>query len=184
MPPAGGSIIHPHLQILADRSPTHLQETLIERSEAYFRRYRTNYWRDLLETEQRLEERLIHRGDSVTWLAAYAPQASNEVLAVFHEFSSITRIDEPSLNELSAGISRVLKGYSELGVESLNMSLLSGPLDGALDYYALNLRMNSRPSLEQYYTSDCGFMEKILLESVIESRPEQVARKLRSYFKH
>jgi UDPglucose--hexose-1-phosphate uridylyltransferase len=183
MPPAGASIVHPHLQVLADRGPTHLQETLIERSEAYFRKHGTSYWHDLVETEEKLADRLVHRGDGVTWLTAYAPQANNEVLAILHEFSSVTRIDEPTLAELSAGISAALKAYSELGVESLNMSLVSGPLDTTLEYYALNLRMNSRPRLEQFYTNDCGFMERILAESVIESRPEEVAKRMRSYFR-
>jgi galactose-1-phosphate uridylyltransferase len=183
MPPAGASIVHPHLQVLADRGPTHLQEILIERSEAYFRKHGTSYWHDLVETEEKLADRLVHRGDGVTWLTAYAPQANNEVLAILHEFSSVTRIDEPTLAELSAGISAALKAYSELGVDSLNMSLVSGPLDTTLEYYALNLRMNSRPRLEQFYTNDCGFMERILTESVIESRPEEVAKRVRSYFR-
>ncbi len=119
----------------------------------------------------------------MTWLASYAPQGNNEVLAVFHELSSIAEIDERSLEELSTGVSRVLKAYRELGVESLNMSLVSGPLDSHLEYYSLNLRMNSRPKLEEYYTSDCGFMEKIQLESVVESWPEEVAKRLGAYFR-
>jgi UDPglucose--hexose-1-phosphate uridylyltransferase len=183
MPPAGASIVHPHLQVLADRGPTHLQETVIERSEAYFQNHRTSYWHDLVETEEKLADRLIHRGDSITWLAAYAPQANNEVLAILHKFSSVTQIDEPVLAELAAGISAVLSGYSEAGVESLNMSLVSGPLDTTLEYYALNLRMNSRPGLKQFYTSDCGFMERIMTESIVESRPEEVAKKMRSHFR-
>jgi galactose-1-phosphate uridylyltransferase len=182
MPPAGGSIIHSHLQVLADRGPTRLQEKLISSSETYYRKYGSSYWHDLVETERKLHERLIHAGGSVTWLASYAPQGNNEVLGVLHELSSIVEMDEGSLEELSIGISRVLKGYRRLGVESLNMSLVSGPLDSTLDYYSLNLRMNSRPRLEEYYTSDCGFMERIQLESVIESRPEEVAKRLRSYF--
>lgn len=182
MPPAGGSFIHPHLQVVGDRSPTHLQGRLIRCSEAYYRKHGSNYWRDLVGTERKLEERLIRAGGCVTWLASYAPQGNNEVLAVFHELSSIAEIDERSLEELSTGVSRVLKGYRELGVESLNMSLVSGPLDSHLKYYSLNLRMNSRPKLEEYYTSDCGFMEKIQLESVVESWPEEFAKRLGAYF--
>ena len=184
MPPAGASIVHPHLQVLADRSPMHLQEILIQRSEEYFRKHGSNYWRDLVETEEKLEERLVHRGDDITWLASFAPRANDEVMAVFRDCSSITQIDERGLAELSSGISAVLKGYSKLGVESLNMSVISGPLDSGLESYALNLRMNSRPRLQRYYTNDCGFMERILLESIIESNPEEVASRLRDCFKH
>jgi len=79
-------------------------------------------------------------------------------------------MEERSLEALSTGMSRILKGYYDLGVESLNMSLLSGQLDRRLDYCALNLRMNSRRRLE-YYTSDCGFIERIQLETVAESMP-------------
>jgi galactose-1-phosphate uridylyltransferase len=183
MPPAGASIIHPHLQVLADRAPTHLQEMLIERSEAHFRRHRSSYWHDLIETEEELAVRLVYRGDCVTWLAPYAPQANNEVMAIFPKFSSVTQIDEPALTEVATGIRAVLKGYSEAGVESLNMSLVSGPLDTTLEYYSLNLRMSSRPRLEQYYTNDCGFMERIMAESVVESRPEDVAVRMGSYFR-
>lgn len=57
------------------------------------------------------------------------------------ELSSISSMEERSLEALSTGMSRILKGYYDLGVESLNMSLLSGQLDRRLDYCALNLRI-------------------------------------------
>ncbi len=182
MPPAGGSIVHPHLQVVADRRPTHFQERLIQCSEAYHRKYGSKYWDDLIETETKLQERLIHKGDSITWIASYAPHGNNDVMGVFHQLSSIGEMEERSLQSLSIGISRLLRGYWQLGAESLNMSLLSGPLDSPLDYYALNLRSYSRPSLEEYYTSDCGFMEKVHLENVVESKPEEVAKRIRMCF--
>jgi hypothetical protein len=36
--------------------------------------------------------------------------------------------------------------------------------------------------LEGYYTSDCGFIERIQLETVAESMPEDVAGRLGTYF--
>jgi hypothetical protein len=57
-----------------------------------------------------------------------------------------------------------LRSCLELRVESLNMGLLPGPLGSILDYYALNLRMDCRPSLKQYYASNCGFVERMYLE--------------------
>lgn len=184
MPPAGASIAHPHLQVVADRKPTQLQRTLILLSEAYYRKHKSSYWQDLIETECEVQDRLIHRNKSATWLASYAPLGNNEVLGVFPQISSIAEIDDITLKDISVGISRILRGYSDIGVESLNMSLIPGPMDRTLHYYALNLRMNSRPSIEPYYTSDCGFMERIQLESVIESSPEEVARRLRKNFDH
>jgi UDPglucose--hexose-1-phosphate uridylyltransferase len=181
LPPAGASIVHPHLQVLADRRPTYLLEKLMQCGQTYRNRYGSNYWDDLVETERKLGERFI-AGGSPTWLAAYAPQSNNEILGVFHGLSSITEMGKGAVGALSDGLSKVLKGYSAMGVESLNMSLLSGPLDSTLEYYTLHLKIDSRPGLEQYYTSDCGFMEKIQLESVIESTPEDVAEKIRRNF--
>ncbi len=182
MPPAGSSIIHPHLQVVVDRNPTHFQDILVGCSEAYHRKYGGNFWRDLIETEAELKDRLIYRDDLIAWLASYAPQGNNEVLGVLPEISSIFEVNGRSLEALSTGISKILKGYNHLGVESFNMSIFSGPFDQSLNYYALNLRMSSRPRLKAYYTSDQGFMEKLHLESVVETKPEVVAGKLRNYF--
>ena len=182
MPPAGASIMHPHLQVIADRSPTRLQDELIRCSESYFKRHGSNYWLDLIETEAELGERLIHRDGSIAWLASYAPRGNNEILGVLPGASSIFGMDAEGLGALSAGISKILRGYCDLGVESFNMSLIPGPLDLDAEYYSLNLRFSSRPSLEAHYTSDCGFMERIHLESVVESKPEVVAERFRRYF--
>ncbi|MEM2227102.1 MAG: hypothetical protein QW371_06215 [Candidatus Bathyarchaeia archaeon] len=182
MPPAGASIIHPHLQTIADPVPTRLQSELLRCSESYFRRHGSNYWIDLIEAEAELGERVIHKGRSIVWLTSYAPMGNNEVLAISPGTSSIFELDGTRLEELSAGLSKILKGYWDLGIRSFNMSILPGPLDREVEYYSLNLRVVSRPSPEAHYTSDCGFMERIHLESVVESKPEAVAERLRGAF--
>lgn len=183
MPPAGASIIHPHLQAISDRNPTRLQGELIGRSESYFRRHGSNYWLDLIEAEAELGERIIHKGRSMVWLASYAPMGNNEVLGISPGISSILELDGKRLDELSAGLQKILKGYWDMGIRSFNMGIVSGPLDGSAgEYYALNLRIISRPSPEPHYTSDCGFMERIHLESIVESMPEAIAERLRGAF--
>lgn len=180
--PAGASIVHPHLQVIADLRPTQLQEKLLRESEAYYERHGSSYWHDLVETEAELGERLISRDRHMAWLASYAPQGNNEVLGVSAEASSILELDKRGLEAASKGIARILKAYYDLGVESFNMVIISGPLDRHLDHYSLNLRIASRPRIEAYYTSDCGFMEKLHTESIIESKPEELAETLRDYF--
>ncbi|MEM2989186.1 MAG: hypothetical protein QXU06_04655 [Candidatus Bathyarchaeia archaeon] len=182
MPPAGASIIHPHLQVIADPVPTRLQGELLRCSESYFERNGSNYWIDLIEAEAELGERIIHKGRSIVWLASYAPMGNNEVLGISPGTSSIFELDGARLEELSAGLSKILRGYWGLGIGSFNMSIVPGPLDREVEYYSLNLRIVSRPSPEAHYTSDCGFMERIHLESVVESRPEAVAERLRGAF--
>ena len=180
--PAGASIVHPHLQVIADLRPTQLQEKLLRESEAYYERHGSSYWHDLVETEAELGERLISKDRHMAWLVSYAPQGNNEVLGVSAEASSILELDKRGLEAASKGIARILKAYYDLGVESFNMVIISGPLDRHLDHYSLNLRIASRPRIEAYYTSDCGFMEKLHMESIIESKPEELAETLRNYF--
>ncbi|MEM3677940.1 MAG: hypothetical protein QW176_07330, partial [Candidatus Bathyarchaeia archaeon] len=156
MYPAGASIVHPHLQVIGDARPTLLQEKLLEGSRAYYERYGSNYWLDLVEAEAELGERLIHRDGCAAWLASFAPQGNNEVLGIFPGCSSILELNGDCLDALSRGVAGVLKAYHDLGVESFNMALFSGPLDEHSNYYSLNLRMISRPGVEAYYTSDCG----------------------------
>jgi UDPglucose--hexose-1-phosphate uridylyltransferase len=181
MPPAGASIVHPHLQVIGDVRPTRFQGMLLEESRAYHERYGGSYWLDLVETEANLGERLIHRDECMAWLASYAPQGNNEVQGIILGCSSILELKGERLEALSKGIAGILRAYHDLGVESFNMALFSGPLDERLDYYSLNLKMVSRPRMEARYTSDCGFMERLHMENVVESRPEEVAEKLRNY---
>ncbi|MGC8849415.1 MAG: galactose-1-phosphate uridylyltransferase [Candidatus Bathyarchaeia archaeon] len=181
MHPAGASIVHPHLQVIGDVKPTLLQEKLLEGSRTYYERNGGNYWLDLVEAEVELGERLIHRDGFAAWLASFAPQGNNEVLGILPEYSSILELKQGGLDALSKGLAGILKAYHDLGVESFNMAVFSGPLDEHLDYYSLNLRIISRPRVEAYYTSDCGFMERLHMENIVESRPEELAEKLRSY---
>ena len=184
LPPAAASIIHPHVQILADYKPTPQVNELIKASMEYHNRNESNYWLDLIETERKNGERWIGETGSVAWLTSFAPQGNREVMAIFSDgVSTLIRMSESNLKGFCEGLSKVLKGYHEMGVGSFNMSVFSGPNDRDLsDYYLLNAKLISRPNFEPFYTGDDGFMEKFHHEPIIEARPEDIAEKLRNYF--
>ncbi len=183
LPPAAASIIHPHVQILADYKPTPVLEELLDASEQYREKNGSNYWRDLIETE-RGGERWIGETGSVSWLTSFAPQGNKEVLAVFTGGpSNALQVGDQDLADFCDGLSRVLKGYHGIGVTSFNMSVFSGPNDrDSNDSYLLNAKLVSRPNFEPMYTGDDGFMEKLHSEPVIEARPEDIAEKIREQF--
>jgi galactose-1-phosphate uridylyltransferase len=182
MPPAGASITHPHLQILAEHKPTQRLDELIQSSQAYCQRYGSNYWSDLTAAEKEGGERFIGETGGVTWLASYAPQGNNEVLGVFSDISTVLMMGEQHIWDFSEGLSRILAGYHEIGVKSFNMTMYSGPFDQDLNYYSLHIKMVSRPNPKVFYTNDSGFMERLQNEVVVETRPEDVAEKLRGTF--
>ncbi len=183
LPTGAASIIHPHVQIMADPEPSPYLQEILEKSRGYRERNGSNYWSDLVEEEKAGGERFIGETGPVNWLASFAPTSTREVLAVCSNTSSLAGLEKHGLGEFCKGLSKILKGYHELGVLSFNMGTLSGPCDEELsDFYLLNVRVISRPDPAPFYTSDKGFMELFHKEPIIEVMPEDLAEKLRAGF--
>ncbi len=182
--PAGASMVHPHVQIILDREASNMNRTLIEASKRYLDAVGRVYWEDLISEEERAGKRFIGRSGSAVFLASYSPIGNNEIMAVFPGKSSLTDLEEGDVNRLSKGVHSILQGYSRIGIESFNLTTYSGdsfkPSEGA----NLAMRMVSRPSPREFYTSDVGFLEGLHFERVVETIPEDVAAALRKFFPH
>lgn len=182
LPPGAASIVHPHVQILADSEPTAFLKELIEKSREYFAERNKNYWADLVETERNNAERYIGESNGTHWLANFAPQGNKEVLIIVEDIPSLARLEE-KMEGFCDGLSRVLKGYHELSVRSMTFSTFSAPADvRTSEFYWLNARLIARPNPARFYISDCGFMEKFQFEPVIETLPEVLAESLKKHF--
>ncbi|MDI6883863.1 MAG: hypothetical protein QMD00_01800 [Hadesarchaea archaeon] len=183
LPPSAASIIHPHVQIMADSEPSPYLRELVEKSESYRKQNDSNYWPDLVKAEKANGERFIAKTGAITWLTSFAPQGNREVLAVISDTSSLAEFEKHGLKEFCMGLSKILKGYHALGVQSFNMGTFSGPCDKDLsDFYLLNARLTSRPNPTPFYTSDKGFMEIFHEEPIMETMPENLAKRLRAHF--
>ncbi len=73
LPSAGGSLIHPHFQIQADKVPANTQLELEKRSRSFFEATGSHIMSAYLEQELRTKERYIHRTGNWHWTAAFAP---------------------------------------------------------------------------------------------------------------
>ncbi|MGQ9788105.1 MAG: hypothetical protein ACUVQM_02150, partial [Candidatus Hadarchaeaceae archaeon] len=176
LPPGAASIIHPHVQIFADTGPTPYLQELIKSSERFYKRTGVNFWAELARAEEKTGERFIAKCGSINWLASFAPQGNNEVMAIFEDVPSIAKTDDKRLSEFCHGLSLILNGYHKIGISSFNLALFSGPCDENLsEFYLLNAKIVSRPDPAPFYTSDIGFMEKFHGEPVIEKMPEDLA---------
>ncbi|MBN2100176.1 MAG: hypothetical protein JW753_11335, partial [Dehalococcoidia bacterium] len=87
--PSAASVVHPHVQVLADFRPTSYQKTLLEAGREYHDRTGQGFWKDLLDEERRRGERYIGENESVAALASFAPQGNREVLIIFKEAGSL-----------------------------------------------------------------------------------------------
>lgn len=180
MPPAAASIFHPHFQVLVDDKPTSMTNLLIKKSLEYYRKTKTNFWLDLMNLEKKNEERFMGRTGNFCWLSDFAPMKNNQVSGIHIKKSCLTDLDAKEIKDLAKGLSNLFKKLWEVGVRSLTMSTFSGPIGKNIsNHFLLNLKLLSRPSLTEYYTSDIGFMELLHQESVVETLPEGVAKNLR-----
>ncbi len=181
LPPSGASILHPHVQLVVDHRPTYMNELCLRASAQYYEEKGSNYWLDLIEEEEGTGERLIGRRDGVAWMTTFAPLGNNEVTAVFEKSSSLD-LSQGEVRSFARDLQRILRGYSELGVKSFNLTTYSAAMGEAREDFRLNTKIISRPSPLRDYTSDAGFLETLHMERVVESMPEKLAEKLRLYF--
>jgi UDPglucose--hexose-1-phosphate uridylyltransferase len=180
--PAGSSIFHPHMQILARDRPFYLVNLLLQKSKAYREKHGSNYWQDLIATEKN-GERYLSELNSVEWLVPFAPlRGLNEVQAIVKGKSSLKELDEAEWRGLAAGIAKVLQFYHSQGYVSFNIILMSGPVDEHLDYFDVNLRIVSRPGVSQFCFTDAWAVPYLLWDGEAVEAPERFAEKLRVQF--
>lgn len=182
MPPSGASIIHPHVQIAVEQGPTPEVGRLLERSEHYFGKHGSSYWRDLMREERERGERYIGETSSLCVVATYAPRGNREVQFIFKEAGNLADLKEQEIRDFALAVVRVLKCYKDMGVNSFNLITYSAPMGDNPEHYLLNARMISRPVFQPLYTNDTGFMERFFDVWVIETPPEELAGMLRERF--
>ena len=184
LPPAGSSIFHPHMQILVRDRPFFLAKLLLEKSKLYFEKNGSAFWQELVAAEKNCE-RYLFRTNRVEWLVPFAPlRGLNEVQAVVMGKSSFKELGDAEWSGLAEGISRVLGFYHSQGYVSFNIVLLSGPLDEHLDYFDVNLRIVSRPGIQQFSFTDSWAVPYLLWDGEAVEEPESFAARVREYLKN
>jgi galactose-1-phosphate uridylyltransferase len=180
--PSAASVVHPHLQVLADVRPTLYQKTLLECSKEYYSRNGRSFWKDVLDEERQRGERYIGENDSVAALASFAPQGNREVQIIFKGTSNLMDLRDLEIAGFADCVVKLLKGYKKMGVNSFNMSTFSAPLGEELEYYSLHAKLISRPVLQPFYRNDTGILERFHHEADIEVMPETFAENIRESF--
>lgn len=180
-PPAGGSIVHSHLQLLGSPVPFNRHAELLEASRRYRRRHRSNFWADLIAAERERGERYIGRTGRVSWLSPFIPRGRLwDVMAVFDGGGSLTELSPQDLRDLAEGMIRVLRFIHDQGQYSFNFSLVSGlPGEDSLWTIAHILPRTTTPPMGM---SDCSYLDTLLAYPSTAIAPEQVCQELKGRF--
>jgi len=171
LPSAGASLQHPHLQGLADRRPGTIAERYIIASERYLVRNGCSYW-DVLKEQEAQAERFLF-GDEIIWAAQGVPLGEREIRG-YLPFADPASM-ESYLDPLVSGILRVIGLYRQLGTYAFNMGIYFGQAGrnrGFSAFCSLISRIN--PNRSSF--SDSAFMERLHLEPVILTLPEELGR--------
>lgn len=176
LPQSGGSVLHPHIQVIVSDTATNYQSLVNEKVEAL----EGDYFTSLYETEKTLGERWIGEIGHVAWMHAYAPKGHNDFVAIFPEIFSIADIEEQDWMDFAEGLKAIFATLNEQGFASFNMAL-NVSID-AESKQAIHVRLIPRFTIGMLDTSDINFFQALHQEPLTYKMPEEVAAKARVHF--
>jgi UDPglucose--hexose-1-phosphate uridylyltransferase len=180
MPPAGSSIVHPHLQPNASEFPTNHLRLQLEGAARYNEEHQRDFWTDFMAAEKRSGERYVGDVGSTFWVMSFLPRSFlPDVSCIFTERRSLSELAEDDLPPFLQGLAKILRVYLEENIYSFNMALFA-----VRD--APNFRINARicPRLlpRPIGNSDIACPQMLHRESFTVYPPESVCGKFREVF--
>lgn len=180
LPSAGGSLLHPHLQVQADRTPANHQRFLRSKAVEHRQRFGTRLLGDYLAKETELGRRCIGATGEWQWLAAYAPQGFFEIWGVLPGVTALDQTTDAHWHALAQGVLNAQRFYRGLGRNGYNLGLLIHADDS--DDLELRVVMTVRGNYAPWVRSDFTGFEVMLGDMATFSPPEQTAERARPFW--
>ncbi|WP_252504115.1 hypothetical protein [Sporosarcina sp. Marseille-Q4943] len=179
LPPSGGSILHPHIHVLASEKPTNYQAIVTSSSHDFYETEGKNYFTSLVSEERELEERWIGKKGSINWMHAFAPKSHGDFLGVF-DASSFNELDSDAFDDLAKSLLRFFRYFKENGLESFNASLFIPVNKHAAEQ--VHFRLIPRMTIGMLDTSDMNVFNYLHGEPLSLKAPEEVAKAAAKFF--
>jgi galactose-1-phosphate uridylyltransferase len=180
LPSAGGSLIHPHLQINADRVAANHHRFLLKRADEYNQRSGDYLFSSYLGHEKNDGSRHIGSTGAWQWVAAFAPEGFFEVWGILPGATSMQQPEPADWEDLVQGILNVQRFYRSLNRNGYNLGLLSVEVPASC--LELRLVIMVRPNYAPWVRSDHTGFEVMLGDMTTFVAPEQTARWARPFF--
>ncbi|MGD9330135.1 MAG: galactose-1-phosphate uridylyltransferase [Desulfobacterales bacterium] len=180
LPSAGGSLLHPHLQVHADRMAPNHHRFLAKRSWQYWRGTGHRILSDLLQHEQKDGTRMIGQTGAWKWLAAFAPEGFYEVWGILPGRTSLLALDHTAWTDLAQGVLNTQRFYRSVCRNGYNLGLIAVERDDS----ALELRvvMMVRSNYAAWVRNDHTSFETMLGDMATFHPPEETARMAKSFW--
>ncbi|WP_319579612.1 galactose-1-phosphate uridylyltransferase [uncultured Methanospirillum sp.] len=179
LPSAGASLPHPHLQGLCDKAPDTLPARYLSAGAGYPGLHGKKYFEHVREYEEQNKRDLP--GTRMFWYANPVPVGEREIrcllpLTTIQEFRRVLEV-------FADDLVTILGFYQDLGTSAFNMAIFFGT-DEDRDHFSAFCSLISRINPNPLSTSDTAFMERLHLEPVILTLPEDLADTWRESLKN
>ena len=179
MPYAGGSLIHPHLQVISGPEPSTYDGQMITAANEYFKNNGANFWDDLLKLE-RCSERYVGKTGDVEWLATFAPRALVDVTAVLPGGITTGELSENDLLEVLRGFKNVIDYYDSVNVSAFNSVLYFARKKDT--GFRIHARIVGRYTIFPVVGSDVSHLQVLHNDPWTLHMPEVLAEDLKKFF--
>jgi galactose-1-phosphate uridylyltransferase len=180
LPSAGGSLVHPHLQINADRIAPNHHRFLRHRAEEYYAQTGTLLFSAYLAHETGDGSRYIGRTGRWEWLAAFAPEGFFEIWGILPEAVSLTGLSTGDWQDLAQGVLCIQKYYRSRRRNGYNLGLLA--VESTASRLELRTVMMVRSNYAPWVRNDHTGFEVMLGDMTTFVLPETIAGEARSFF--
>ncbi len=180
LPSAGGSLLHPHLQVHADRVAANRQRRLRARAIEHRAQSGRRLFSDYLDHEKDVGQRMIGSSGPWQWLAAFAPEGFFEIWGILPAVTSLRQTSEQHWLSLAQGVLNAQKFYRSLGRNAYNLGLLL--LEDGSDDMELCAVMTVRSNYAPWVRSDFTGFEVMLGDMATFIAPERTARSARPFW--
>ena len=184
MPPAGGSQLHPHLQVIHASQPTNGQRRLLAAETAWAAQSGRTFAADLSAAERARGERWIGESGGTQWLVPFLPTGMmGDCMALFPGRAAVTDLSEADLVDFATGLRWVCAGFADMGLQSFNL-VITGDASGA----AADRRWVTAAVVPRFYVNpvmrscDVAYMQLCLDENFAMIYPEETAERLRRHW--
>jgi UDPglucose--hexose-1-phosphate uridylyltransferase len=177
MPPAGSSLVHPHLQVLCGDRPTNHMRLQLECAKRYYRENGVEFWDDFIREEKEKASRYIGEIGPTFWTVGFAPMSHiPDVWCILPNQKSLLEVGEETLSSFLEGLSAILTYYHSLNLFSFNVSIFSFRFE---EHFRVNARILPRLALRDIGNSDYTFLQAVHKENASVYSPESVCRQIR-----
>jgi galactose-1-phosphate uridylyltransferase len=180
LPAAGGSLLHPHLQLQADPVASNHHRFLLKRAGEHVGQTGRRLFSAYLEHEQGDGSRLIGQTGSWQWLAAFAPEGFFEIWGILPDVASIRQAGDEDWRQLARGVINAQKFYRSLNRNGYNLGLLF--IEDGTETLELRVVMVVRSNYAAWARSDRTGFEVMLGDMATFTAPEETARLARPFW--